>query len=398
MKLLNSAKKINTQLGKLMDYKEYYWAVAWATPNKLLTTLVRRKKRIRKLVIGTHFYQTDPEVLETFVGSDQVHFNFDTSSVFHPKLYLFYNSDTKWACILGSPNFTHSALNKNDEVAVLFTNEDDPNGSMFKDLMKTIDQYWEKADEVDEDKARAYRKLHQLNRKKLKALADTDTDSGAKPSVPAINCEIRTSDWRDYYEQLQQDKYHAFDERLNLLDAAQTCFANHRHFRDLPKDMRRCLAGLQPGSEDYDWRWFGSMQGAGKFQNRINANDFFISEALDAIPQTGMVSRSHFMNAVSKFKRAFPNGRDGIGILSRLLTMKRPDSFFCIDTPNRKSICKKMGVKLIQSSHYERYWDELIERLIETPWYQSPQPAEGDELRAWRGRMAILDAIIYAPE
>ena len=103
-----------------MDYKEYYWAVAWATTNDQMKILTRRKKRIKKIIFGTHFYQTHPDVLEVFAHSESVRFNFDTSSVFHPKLYLFYNSDNDWACILGSPNFTYSALTKNDEVAVLW--------------------------------------------------------------------------------------------------------------------------------------------------------------------------------------------------------------------------------------------------------------------------------------
>ena len=76
MKLLNSARAINTELARLMDYKKYYWAVAWATTNNLMKTLIRRKKRIQKIVFGTLFYQTHPDVLEAFSDSDTVHFNF----------------------------------------------------------------------------------------------------------------------------------------------------------------------------------------------------------------------------------------------------------------------------------------------------------------------------------
>ena len=320
--------------------------------------------------------------------------NFDTSSVFHPKLYLFYNNDDDWACVLGSPNFTHSALTKNEEVAVLFTQEDDDgDGSMLASLMDQLDGYWKNAVQVG-DRYVGYREQYLINRQKINTLGDTEELSDKKPTTNAIDCRIRTINWQDYFKEIQIDPYHSFTERLGLLEQAKNFFQEHAHFSNFTLDQRKSIAGTM-GITDFDWGWFGSMIGAGVFKNKINNNEPLISAALDAIPATGIISRTHFMDSVSLFREAFPEGRDGIAVLSRLLTMKRPDFFFCIDSRNRRNICNEIGISQVMSGHYERYWDSLLERLMDTPWWQSPQPKESTELKAWQCRMAMLDAIYY---
>ncbi|EQD41577.1 hypothetical protein B1B_14477 [mine drainage metagenome] len=44
---------------------------------------------------------------------------------------------------------------------------------------------------------------------------------------------------------------------------------------------------------------------------------------------------------------------------------------------------------------YDRYWDEIIERIRDTPWWASEQPKNAKEAAVWDGRAAMLDAIFY---
>jgi len=44
---------------------------------------------------------------------------------------------------------------------------------------------------------------------------------------------------------------------------------------------------------------------------------------------------------------------------------------------------------------YERYWDEIIQRILDSPWWNSEAPNSNDALRVWNGRAAMLDVIYY---
>jgi len=44
---------------------------------------------------------------------------------------------------------------------------------------------------------------------------------------------------------------------------------------------------------------------------------------------------------------------------------------------------------------YKRYWEEVVERLMQSPCWQSPEPTDPSEREAWRARAAMLDAIFY---
>ncbi|TOL78104.1 hypothetical protein CGH89_24670, partial [Vibrio parahaemolyticus] len=115
------------------------------------------------------------------------------------------------------------------------------------------------------------------------------------------------------------------------------------------------------------------------------------------IPLCGEISISQYNQYVETFKKAFPNGRDGISIASRLLAMKRPDFFVCVDSKNNRAMCADFGIK-VSGMTYERYWDELISRIHESVWFDSQEPSKKLEKRVWRGRVALLDCIFYEEE
>ena len=52
----------------------------------------------------------------------------------------------------------------------------------------------------------------------------------------------------------------------------------------MDSETKKCLAGFQttmPGvSSAIDWKWFGSMKGAGVYKHAINSNEI-ISKAID---------------------------------------------------------------------------------------------------------------------
>ena len=138
------------------------------------------------------------------------------------------------------------------------------------------------------------------------------------------------------------------------------------------------------------------MKGAGYYHQAVNDNNRHRSLALDRVPHQGPVSRSQYEDYVAEFIKAFPKGRHGIGIASRLLALKRPDQFVCFDSKNQRELCKDFGIQQT-GMDYERYWDEIIERIMDSPWWNSPRPHSEGESVVWDGRAAMLDVIFYRP-
>jgi hypothetical protein len=208
--------------------------------------------------------------------------------------------------------------------------------------------------------------------------------------------DVFSLSWPEYFTSIQKGKFHRFDWRIMLLTTAKSYFTKNIHFSDMEQNQRRELAGIATEKQSrsiFDWGYFGSMKGAGKFQNRINENNRFISQALDAIPLQGNVHKIDYNNFVDLFQQAFPDGGSGIVIASRLLAMKRPDCFVCLSRRNKAGLCEAFGVS--KSVLFETYWDDIIEQIHNSVWYSSEMPKDDAEAKAWFGRVAMLDAIFY---
>ena len=111
------------------------------------------------------------------------------------------------------------------------------------------------------------------------------------------------------------------------------------------------------------------------------------------------MSREDYVAYIDRFVRAFPFSdnqykRHGLATATRLLAMKRPDYFVCLDNANREKLLGSFGVK-IANQDYEGYWDKVIERIQLSTWWNARRPTEATAGQIWDGRAAMLDAIYY---
>jgi len=208
--------------------------------------------------------------------------------------------------------------------------------------------------------------------------------------------------WIKYRKIVKLSDSHDFKRRLDVLNKAQSLLNSNsvQSFSDLDILDRKAIAGIigeneKAGTqlESYDWGWFGSMVGAGVFKNRILENDKNLSLALDHIPTTGDVSEDNYNAFIEDFQKAFKGSKrkGGVPTASRLLAMKRPDQFVCVDKLNRKNLSKDLGFTA-SSLDFEMYWSEIIEPIMQSSWWQSPRPS-GIDGKLWDARVAMLDAI-----
>lgn len=208
-----------------------------------------------------------------------------------------------------------------------------------------------------------------------------------------LNVDILNYSWKEYYHIIQNDPYHGFKERLDILDSVNKLFSNNDSFANMSKVDRKIIAGINGGRSG----WFGSMIGNGKFKNAINENALTLSQAIDQIPLNGKVSKEQFFDYIQTYQSTpqFIDKPNSLATATRLLSMKRPDLFICFNSKNHHKICEDLGIKKSNMTA-ERYWFDVVQRFYDTAWFNSLEPqADTEEKKAWRSRMALLDCVYY---
>jgi len=217
-----------------------------------------------------------------------------------------------------------------------------------------------------------------------------DTQDGDRS---AQSVDLMSLSWPEYFARVRAElyppDYPLLQERLQVIRDVQHLFGQKPHFRDLDYLERRKIAGLVK-SANPNFLLFGSMRAVGLFKQAVRDNNEGVSLALDEIPLDGEVSPEQYRRFTDRFLKAFE--RSGMALASRLLAMKRPDTFVCVNNQNREGLFQ--AFRLSPRRDADAYW-ELIERVRASIWWKAPPPATGDELEVWKARAAFLDALFY---
>ena len=401
MQLITSSTKLSKIFRNLLSScTKVHLAVAWASVGfSEYEALVEAEQKIGRVVIGTHFYQTHPEFIEKFSSDTRVRFVMDHSGVFHPKLYLFEREGGAWTCIVGSANFTAGGFLRNNEACLLVTEAADPHGMTLAEVHASLERYWKDAvpgTNIDLDR---YREMH---KRLARSLAHAAGKFGkGQPGRAIEDVEVLNMSWDEFLQKVRDDRHQVLEKRLDVLKSARSLFQRYNSFVKIPPEYQQKIAGFRE-DDDVPWRSFGNMQGAGVFKSIVNRSPSSLSDALDQIPLDGRVTREDYLEFVKGFVQAFPvkNGkktRHGLGTATRLLAMKRPDYFVCLDDANRRKLLSDLGVKL-KLHDYDEYWDKVVERLKLATWWNARRPREETASRVWDGRAAMLDAIYFVPK
>lgn len=373
------------------------WSVAWASSTApLAKVLLAHKAKVAQLTVGVHFYQTDPEFMRSFMECSEARFVMQPSGTFHPKVYCFEHADGTWDCVIGSANLTHAATSRNSEAMVHIggVRGDSPWLSQVFAMLKS---HHDLGQALDEEALEQYRRAAKVQQPRLQAVGGLygEEESERKSSSSPLASALFTQTWPEFYDGIARSSRlmssSALEERLRVLEEAHRLFAA-KSFGGMTPDERKCISGIVK-SERFDWLWFGSMRGAGTFKKAVNQSSKLLSEALDCIPLAGAVTQRDYDRYVRVFKRAV--ARPGIATSTRLLCMRRPDYFVCLDSANRRKLCEAFGTK--QSVGIEDYWGRIVARILDSAWWDSEEPSRGLQLRVWRGRVAMLDAHFYEP-
>lgn len=389
-----------TLVGLVESCESMHWAVAWASPNAAFERAMQHSAKFEHFIIGTHLFQTHPDVLEQAAALESAAVMPPTGDLFHPKVYLFRNGP-RIRGVVGSPNLTQAAMSRNVEASVLLDGTD--GDAALADLCGFVATAWKGAEAITP--AFLYRYRHQFEAKAAAREELTKFADVRQPAKPNTKCAPHDMSWADYLVQLRSSAHpsaHLFKERLQVLKKARALFATGTPYAKWAEDDRKLVAGTlgrkksqQPG---VDYGLFGSMGASGTFANLVINDPAGLSDALDCIPLLGVVTQGDYNRYCQAFLAAFDqDGRvGGLPPATRLLAMKRPDVFVCVDSANRKDLCENFGVSY-STTDLEKYWQRIIEPMHGDAWWRHPQPTKAADAEIWLGRAALLDAIYYTP-
>ena len=208
MRLLTSPGEITSTFNALLDECHgVSFAVAWASFEfNSCNRLLKSHRKIRRGVVGTQFYQTDPEFIESFIGKENVKFILHQSGgVFHPKVYLFEGRKGNWSCLIGSANFTRGGFGENNELLVHIEKRDDSSGAIGLEIRRQIETYWDQEKAICADKIdlKRYRYWKDHFKRPLDKSQGKFGTKIAKKSLDEI--ELLNWGWPEFFLKVQQD-------------------------------------------------------------------------------------------------------------------------------------------------------------------------------------------------
>jgi len=406
VRMLSEAQAAQEVLGLLKTCSNVSLAVAWATKGGVADALLASGK-LKRAVVGTHMYITDPKVLRRFSEHQDVSVIPPSHPrLFHPKVYIFEKGSQAWA-IVGSHNLTRRAFGlphragapSNIEASVLIEGrvDDQP----IKDLLAFVDTSWAEGEKPDEDFLFSYELQYQANRRHLEALKtfrriSWPKGAGQEPSPMTLS-------WAEFVRETRTAGRDDFEQRMALLDSAQRIFGAKRSFSEMGATERKAIAGTFGTKEEQldglEWGWFGRMFSQGDFKHLVNQKPQLLSGALDHIPAQGDVTEQQYRAFVEDYRTAFADSshKGGYPVASRLLAMKRPDQFVAVNSKNRRELCGALNVAH-STLDLDNFWERIVERIRLSPWWLAPRPRYASEARLWDFRAAMLDCLYYEGE
>jgi phospholipase D-like protein len=384
--LIDTTREASRAFVRLASNADEIWvASAWASDQTdVAKALWKARSRIAHLVVGLDFYQTEPAFLKRFRPYARVHQSAD--GVFHPKLYLFRRGKS-FDCLVGSSNFTRGGFGANTETNVVLGGTTAER--FFHTVRERIEEFADRGRRLSERELEHYTKAHAARRRDARRLREYRP---LRLNAKGIGLDVP---WDAYVARLlKRGNRHTIYPTLKslgyigVINEVQAIFKKKKRLSAMTIEERRHVAGLEG-----EYKYFGSMVGAGYFKNHILSHPERLDRALDHIP-SGRVSITY--EQFEAFRRALPKkgmGKPAVG--SRLLAMKRPDRFMCVDSANRTKLSQVFGLSQGGLNTYDGYW-ELLQLLWGCAWCKSPRPS-GKHRQAWDARVALVDAFYYDP-
>lgn len=387
MRLINDPAELTEVFEDLISrYDKFHCCVAWAGAPKSFRAgklLLKHASKIKKIVVGLHFYQTHPDFISTFIEDDRVRFIMETHGVFHDKIYLFSNTAKDWCAIIGSSNFTKGGFENNSECNIIISDADEKGINTYKALIRKIENTYKSAIHFTDTMFGDYQDCYNHQKGKRDSLGSVIKTS----KRDFDSSELTLMPWDEYCALLR--KTNRVQTCIDVLSNIQILFNENKSYGDMNETERKSVAGFVSHNDIY--AFFGTTKRNYRFGKLIEANDKNLAKIIDSIPSEGDMTFAEY----KKFINYFLDKWDApLATATRLLAMKRPDAFLCVNGKNKRMLAKYLNIPSTTLS-LQNYWDLVVVPIRQASWYNNRSPKQGNAY--WPYRVALLDALIYEP-
>lgn len=343
-----------------------------------------------EIIVGDSFDQSHPDAIQSFIDNNyKIRVFRRDIQLFHPKCYFFRHKN-KYAIFVGSSNFTYSGFYKNAEINILLEGDLETYKNSFMKLFSLwrTDQYsfiptkkW----------LEGYRKSYNQHREKLKK-SNVKNEQDYEATLPKANW-LTKANWDLYAKKVQQSfdtKSENRDGYYFVLDVVQKNL--HLPLKaDIFDELenRKIIGGM------YDYAWFGNAAASGEYRGFMaNPNP----EKKMVIDNINKICESEFPINYKQLKKRLTNLTEtghSIKVWSRIITILRPEIFCTVMSSSlRKNLSEVLEIPQSRFTTVDGYI-ELIKIIHSCPWYNSIEPKDKNQLRIWKARAALMDAIFY---
>jgi HKD family nuclease len=401
VEFLADADKLRLRFTKLLATAETIdIAVAWAgNPRTGVQSLLwKARRKVRRLVVGCTLFNTHPAFLERWQNHARFRVVLDTGEVFHPKLYLFRGRH-RIHLLVGSSNLTDGGFEKNREANVLLQASGERAGPVAAGADYINARYvqasiprgpqWEKW-------LASYRSSWKSKpRPGAKPPAKARGKKGPRVSGRQLE-DLEILSFADYFRRLRKGNRATatpLSAWLDFLeDVRKRWAAAGWALRQMPIQGRRLIAGEHHA--DAEGAGLFGFMGLGHFLHAAIHDPLDIDRALREIPRKGDVRDSHWAAFRRAYSRAFPKA--AVGSASRLLSLWRPDVFFSANDGSIPEVAPRLGLPQAALRDWAGYW-EATKWIAQRPWARTGVRKTRLAERCWRGRVALLDVLMYRP-
>lgn len=386
------------------DAADVVVAVAWARSGWALDQLEESGARVRSLV-GVSFGMTTPDALDRLAacGDAWVREN-DPRCLFHPKGYLFRRSNGSARLLIGSMNLTRAAFMTNCEAGVLLELDAAQADSWMEAWEAWKSQGVRATKAWREEYAAAYRPPTRGPAAEIAQAEDLASLEPARNAPDTTLPELLSMSWAGYERRLWEgakrftpdalrDKRHSY-----LLTLRETRPIVARPFPDSGTDDFYKIIGMNPRGKGVDCGWFGRLSGNGAAWKELGENSSLRRQLDRLIPALRATAEERALISTAKDLWIAVTRVDRLraAVVTRLLTLARPDRFFSVNGASEKGLSTLLD---IPASHL-RNWDgyhESLTRLWSSPWFCSSPPVDSASRELWDARVALLDVLVYEP-
>lgn len=294
---------------------------------------------------------------------------------------MLYNK-TRYTAIIGSANLTNGGMFHNDECAVLFIEKDDV---LLDNVLETLEDYFGKAKIITEDIINEYSKEYKDIKKNNEIIQKRLEPTKQKiDEAPYINLK-----WKEVIEIIRENK--DLYDRIKVLDEIQNIFKNLEKNNKSLNDLMSHIFNKVIGYSGI-YVFFGGLRCYYKEPNKK-----ILSNYLGKI-KLGLISQTNILDIVEEYLQIIEK-EDNIGIATatRLLAVKRPDLFLCVNNGNQDSIKKLFGFEISGKSEIAKYI-QLLKMIYNTDYFNHKLTKDEKQDKTLvaisKYRVALLDSML----